>query len=211
MFLFVWGNGACTFGLMNYPTLWKQPVANDTEYALKYVNICIIWSLYVIQVMFQTMFGLNFVIAVIEENYGQKMAMRKMCVYQSRALLNHECYQLMKHLKKLEPYRVIAFARAAIVQTAQSEDEQFNTKSDWMEGMLNDQFNDMGSKHENLQHSIDHLKKTLEVQQKLVENNWETYLQKLDRLKGYVKDKYDVEESSRRTPTVSVSMAETDL
>ena len=22
MYLFVWGNGACTFGMMNYPTLW---------------------------------------------------------------------------------------------------------------------------------------------------------------------------------------------
>lgn len=28
LYLFVWGNGACTFGLMNYPHLWQQETNN---------------------------------------------------------------------------------------------------------------------------------------------------------------------------------------
>jgi hypothetical protein len=30
MYLFVWGNGACSFGLMNYPSLWNTPT-NDLD------------------------------------------------------------------------------------------------------------------------------------------------------------------------------------
>lgn len=47
MYLFVWGNGACGFGLMNYPTLWAQ------EYSIfKMINVCLIWLLYFLQVQF---------------------------------------------------------------------------------------------------------------------------------------------------------------
>ena len=49
-FLFVWGNGACTFGLMNYPTLWEQQTNTQFEANLKYVNICLIWLLFIAQV-----------------------------------------------------------------------------------------------------------------------------------------------------------------
>lgn len=92
MFLFVWGNGACTFGLMNYPTLWKQETTTDIEVTLKYINMSLIWLLYVIQVQFQTMFGLNFVVAIVEENYSYMMPLRKLYIYKSKAQLNYECY-----------------------------------------------------------------------------------------------------------------------
>lgn len=91
-FLFVWGNGACTFGLMSYPTLMAQHTTTDAEYYLKYVNISIIWVLYFLQVQFQTMFGLNFIVAIVEENYGIMMEKRQMCIYKSKAELNHECF-----------------------------------------------------------------------------------------------------------------------
>lgn len=82
-YLFVWGNGACTFGLMNYPTLWAQDPS-----IFKDINIILIWLLYVVQVQFQTMFGLNFVVAVVEENYAEMLPLRKEHIYRNKAILN---------------------------------------------------------------------------------------------------------------------------
>jgi hypothetical protein len=77
MFLFVWGNGACSFGLMNYPGLWNTPTNDLDEAFFKQVNIWTIWLLYIMQVQFQTMFGLNFIIAIVEENYQKMLPLRK--------------------------------------------------------------------------------------------------------------------------------------
>lgn len=72
---------------MYYPTL------NAQEYSFfKMVNMGLIWFLYFLEVQFQTMFGLNFVVAVVEENYGEMLPARKLYIYRSRAQLNHECF-----------------------------------------------------------------------------------------------------------------------
>jgi hypothetical protein len=60
------------------------------------------------------MFGLNFIIAIVEENYQEMLPLRKQYIYRSKAELNHECYQMLKHVWPLESYRAIMFARRCI-------------------------------------------------------------------------------------------------
>jgi hypothetical protein len=162
MYLFVWGNGACSFGLMSYPTLYAQETTTQLESNLKYVNICAIWLLYFIQVQFQTMFGLNFIIAIVEENYGLMVPLRKQYIYKSKALLNHECYQLMKHLSKLESYRCLVFAKrcssdGGSIGGIYDEFDRFVAHSDRTEIMFDDFFADQGKRHDELTHSLEHL------------------------------------------------------
>ena len=64
LFLLVWRQGVGKLGMVIYPEVARQPAG-----FMKTLNIYLIWILYIIQVMFQLVVGLNFIIAILESNY----------------------------------------------------------------------------------------------------------------------------------------------
>lgn len=95
------------------------------------------------------MFGLNFIIAIVEENYAEMMEQRNKYIYRSKAYLNHECAQLLKHLTPMEPYRVIVFARRCLSSASAEgggDKEEFLGRTDKFQSMFNDFFDVCGTK-----------------------------------------------------------------
>lgn len=105
LFLLVWRQGVGKLGLAAYPDLMLQPPS-----VLRYVNLYLIWIMYFIQVLFQLVFGLNFIIAMLERLFREINKQKAEYVYLRKAQLNQECYQLLKHVTKLEPYRILCFS-----------------------------------------------------------------------------------------------------
>jgi len=50
------------------------------------------WILYVSQILFQLVIGLNFMIAIIEGTYGHVNENKESFIYSNKAELNHEVY-----------------------------------------------------------------------------------------------------------------------
>lgn len=65
------------------------------------------------------MFGLNFIIAMLERQYKDITKQKNEYIYKRKAELNIECYQLLRHVWTLEPYRMLVFS----YQQGSDEDE----------------------------------------------------------------------------------------
>lgn len=53
---------------------------------------------------------LNFMIAIIDQTYKKVTAEKKMIIYQNKADLNYEYYQIINYLTTEKEYRVLVFS-----------------------------------------------------------------------------------------------------
>ena len=65
--------------------------------------------MYFLQVLFQLVVGVNFIVAILERQYREISRQKSEFIYKRKAELNLECYQLLKHVTYLDPFRLLVF------------------------------------------------------------------------------------------------------
>ena len=91
-------------GMPVYSKLLAKPpgVARD-------INIALIWVTWFLQTSLMLIVMLNFLIAVITDNYDRVYKLQQTYGYYHKAQLNHETYMLLSTLQDLPEYRCIVF------------------------------------------------------------------------------------------------------
>lgn len=95
-------------GKLGFPAYHQ--LATKTRTFHVYSQVYLIWVLYFIQILFQLVIGLNFMIAIIENTFARVNEEKEAYMYSHKAEMNAQCYQLLHYVKKLEQYRVIIFS-----------------------------------------------------------------------------------------------------
>lgn len=93
----------------------------------KYLNIVLIWITWVVQTFFMLIVMLNFLIAVITNNYENVFNKQIIYSYFHKAGLNHETCMLLSVLQDLPEYRCIVFQQSRNGENGPDEmDERFD-------------------------------------------------------------------------------------
>ena len=95
-------------GKLNYPAYGRLAKEYKKDPSLNiFMQIETIWLMYVFQILFQLVIGLNFMIAIIEGTYGRVQEDKDAFVYSNKAELTHHVYTILKNFKSLDEYRVL--------------------------------------------------------------------------------------------------------
>lgn len=87
LFLAVWRNSIGKLGMPNYDV-----IASKQKNISLYIEIDIIWIVYFVQIMFQLVIGLNFMIAIIESTFKSVNDEQENFIYRNKAELNLESF-----------------------------------------------------------------------------------------------------------------------
>lgn len=75
------------------------------------INIALIWVCWFVQTFLMLIVMLNFLIAVITDNYGRVQQQQRVYGFMHKAQLNHETYMLLSVLQDLPEYRCLVFQK----------------------------------------------------------------------------------------------------
>jgi hypothetical protein len=92
-------------GLPKYSAILEKP-----DSYCKSLNIALIWIIWYLQVFFMLVIMLNFLIAVLQQTYNRVMNYQKIIMYQQRAELNEECYNLLSIFLRIKQFKYIVFS-----------------------------------------------------------------------------------------------------
>ena len=122
-------------------------IASKQKNISLYIEIDIIWIVYFVQIMFQLVIGLNFMIAIIESTFKSVNDEQENFIYRNKAELNLESFQILQYFpifKTTDTFRAIIFS--SFVNENESEivihgrEDEVNNLLDNMKNNLEDNF-----------------------------------------------------------------------
>lgn len=122
-------------------------IASKQKNISLYIEIDIIWIVYFVQIMFQLVIGLNFMIAIIESTFKSVNDEQEKFIYRNKAELNLESFQILQYFpifKTTDTFRAIIFS--SFVNENESEivihgrEDEVNNLLDNMKNNLEDNF-----------------------------------------------------------------------
>ena len=90
LFLAVWRNSVGKLGVPGYETIYE----NQTGW-IRLTTINIIWIIYIVQILFNLVIGLNFMIAIIESTYSKVSGEKDKYIIRNKAEMNIEAFEII--------------------------------------------------------------------------------------------------------------------
>ena len=190
LFVLIWRNGVGKLGFMAYPSL-------EHDYTtFGQINIQIIWVIYYVQVIFQLVFGLNFIIAILEQRYKEIEPLKDEYIYRNKASLNEECYSLLKQFFTPDPIKSLVFSYRLpdLISGGMlhgNEEAEFNNFTNHIKDMYSQYFEQYEAKQDLLMKVLEKYEKKCESQREMLKEQCNDYETKLVHLKENLNNEVD--------------------
>jgi len=141
LFLAVWRNSVGKLGVPGYETIYE----NQTGW-IRLTTINIIWIIYIVQILFNLVIGLNFMIAIIESTYSKVSGEKEKYIIRNKAEMNIEAFEIIQYIPYYEniEFRGIVFStfhdgneEEVVVHGRKDE---IDTLLEYVEGKLEENF-----------------------------------------------------------------------
>jgi len=139
--LAVWRNSVGKLGVPGYDTIYKEQSG-----FVRTSTVNIIWIIYLIQILFNLVIGLNFMIAIIESTYSKVSGEKTKYILRNKAEMNIEAFEILQYMPYFNniEYRGIVFST---FHDGNEEEvvvhgrvDEINTLLEYVEGKMGENF-----------------------------------------------------------------------